>query len=118
MADSDIPDDLREFILATFDSVAELEALLLLYADPTIVWKSARLAANLYTTENEAAGLLRRLSEHKFAVSPYATNGFRYDCGSPELCRMVDRLVQLYRKRLVAISQLIHSNPRIERQRR
>ena len=41
MADDPIPADLRDFILRYIDSVAHLEALLLLRANPETAWQAA-----------------------------------------------------------------------------
>jgi hypothetical protein len=54
MADEPIPDDLREFILGHIDSIAQLEALLLLRRNPGTTWNASSVAQRLYVSEGEA----------------------------------------------------------------
>jgi hypothetical protein len=52
MAREPIPDDLREFILGYIDSIAQLEALLLLRRNPSTSWMPAPWP-NVYTSARE-----------------------------------------------------------------
>ena len=63
MAEQIIPDDVRDFILRHIDSVAQLEALLLLHGSPNGIWDTASMTKRLYTSEAEIAGLLAPLVE-------------------------------------------------------
>jgi hypothetical protein len=45
-----IPDDVRAFLLQHLDAIAQLEALLLLRADPTCAWSAETIAKRLYIT--------------------------------------------------------------------
>ena len=55
MVDDGIPAELRDFIAKSIDSVAQLEALLLLRANPETSWDVVQLARRLYVNEAEAA---------------------------------------------------------------
>jgi hypothetical protein len=55
MTDELVPDDVRDFILRHIDSVAQLEALLLLRANPDEDWDAPKTAKRLYTTHQEIA---------------------------------------------------------------
>jgi hypothetical protein len=113
MSDSFIPDDLAQFILEKIDSVAQLEALLLLRDDANVQWSAQALAKRLYITEKETAELLERLCADGFLV---ASSGppllYHYQPGSQELGQMIDRAAALYSKHLVPVTNLIHSKPK------
>jgi DNA-binding MarR family transcriptional regulator len=68
MADDPIPGDLREFILGHIDSIAQLEALLLLRRNPSTTWNPSCVAERLYVTEGEATDLLTRLNDDGFLI--------------------------------------------------
>jgi hypothetical protein len=108
--DEPIPDDLREFILAYIDSVAHLEALLLLRQDPSMDWNPKSMAERLYITKGEASDLLTRLTDNGFVV---VIEGF-YQFGprSAEQRQMVDRVADAYSRHLIPITNLIHDRPR------
>lgn len=110
MPDEPIPHDLREFILCHIDSVGQLEALLLLRRDAEATWDPASAARQIYTGEQEAAELLGRLHADGFLV--VQPGGYRYRCQSAEQQLMVDRLADLYARRLIPVTNLIHAKPR------
>lgn len=105
-----IPDDLRDFILRHFDSIAELEALLLLRANPKEEWTVAATSARLYAGEAEVAKVLARLSEDGFLTC--ANDIYRYQCRDAELQRQVDRLAEAYAKHLIPVTNMIHAKLR------
>src|SRR4051794_20756581 len=51
MAEQYVPDDIREFILKHIASVAQIEALLLIWSFPDERWGLSRIAARIYTSE-------------------------------------------------------------------
>lgn len=108
-----IPDDIRQFILSSIDSIAQLEALLLLRAHPQQKWNVAAVARRLYITEQEALPLLAHLCEQGLLVpsDPKAVE-YAYQPQSTQLTQLVDRLAELYAKHLVPVTNLIHSKPR------
>ena len=80
MISSPIPDELRQFILDKIDSVAQLEALLLLRADPSTDWNAAAVAKRLYVDETEARAVLARSLEEKLLIASAAAPR-RYQIG-------------------------------------
>jgi hypothetical protein len=110
MAESIIPDDLGEFILRHIDTVAELEALLLLRGNPEVEWSAGETSKRLYIDEAAAAATLERLC----AAGLLGHNAGRYRYhGLPEdTARMVDRLADAYARHLVPVTNLIHRKPR------
>jgi len=65
-----IPDDVRAFLLQHIDAIAQLEALLLLRADPTCVWSAETPAKRLYISTQEATAVLERLATDSFLTTP------------------------------------------------
>lgn len=107
MSASNIPADIRRFLLAVIESVPHLEALLLLRADPATVWDAQALAARLYIDDAAASRLLSDLSGHRLALQ--AMDGWRFDAGNAENVVIVDRLVDVYSRHVVEVAELIHS---------
>jgi hypothetical protein len=114
MAREPIPADLRDFILRYIDSIAHLEALLLLRAHPGMAWEPPAVAARLYTTPAQAVEVLAQLCEERLLVSD--DGSYRYDGQSVEHLAMIDRLADTYAKHLIPITNLIHAKPRRIRQ--
>jgi hypothetical protein len=114
MADDPIPADLREFILRYVDSVAHLEALLLLRANPQTAWDIAATARRLYTSEHQAEEVLGQLCAEGLIARE--SDLYRYAGQSAETLAMIDRLAEFYSKQLIPITNLIHGKPRRIRQ--
>jgi len=106
MTEEGVPAEVREFLLACIDSVAELEALLLLRENPGQDWDATTLARRLYIGEAEGAMILEHLVECSLAVRTAA--GFRYHARDTERQQLVDGLAQSYAKYLVPVTRLIH----------
>ena len=108
MPDDLIPADVRQFILRQIDSIAQLEALLLLSATPQ--WSVSSLARRLYITEPDTSGLLTHLQAENIVI---ALGGdppvFEYRPATPELADMIKRVVDVYAKHLVPVTNLVHS---------
>jgi hypothetical protein len=114
MAEELIPADVHDFILRHIDSVAQLEALLLLRANPHETWDADTVARRLYTGLQEIEEILARLCADGLLG---ASEGFyRYDGASEEQRGTVDRLAALYSRHLIPITNMIHAKPRRIRQ--
>jgi len=61
MGDKAIPEEIEQFILEKIDSVAEMEAVLLLRSNPAILWSRESLAKRLYIAEEQTAKILDHL---------------------------------------------------------
>lgn len=110
MSDEAIAADLRDFILRHIASVAHVEALLLLRADPAAGWDAATLAKRLYTTEQNASAVLDDLKADGFLACENTV--YRFDCPSAELAGMAERLAGAYASHLIPITNIIHARPR------
>jgi hypothetical protein len=113
MADPLIPDDVQAFLLNRIDSIAQLEALLLLRTNPTHEWTAETLAKRLYISVQETAVLLERLRADGFLVAlPDPPGSYQYQPASSALAHMLDRVADLYTAYLIPVTNLIHTKPR------
>lgn len=104
-----VPIDVRDFIDRYVESIAQLEALLLLHGTSQERWSAANVAKRLYANEGDIDKTLARLCSHR--LLSLADGTYRFECGR-ELQQEVDRLEAVYSKHLVAVTNLIHSKPR------
>lgn len=111
MTEEPIPNQIRQFILRSIDSVAQLEALLLLRANPRENWTTVSISKRLYISEQETAPLLTNLCDQGLVVLNELSE-FTYQPASAELSQMVDSLAAIYARHLVPVTNLIHSKPR------
>ena len=113
MAEDIIPDDVARFILEKIESVAQLEALLLLRNNPDMGWSVQSLAARLYISEEQTLGVLLVLRGQGFVSTDLRDPSvYRYRPSSTVLKTMLDRLADIYAKHLVPVTNLIHSKPK------
>jgi hypothetical protein len=111
MTTDPVPVDLRAFILKHIDSVAELEALLLLRKEQR-GWSSADVAARLYIPAPAAALVL----DHLCAAALVARDGseYSYAPASAEAGQMVDRLADTYARSLIPVTNIVHGKIRVQ----
>jgi hypothetical protein len=109
MADDLIPDDLRDFILGYFDSIAQLEALLLLRENPSEKWTAETTAKRLYIDTRQAAAILPRLCEDGLLGGQNEV--YYFECTDAGKKSMIDRLASLYARHIVPVTNIIHSKP-------
>jgi hypothetical protein len=96
------------------DSIAQLEALLLLRENANTEWSLPDVAARLYLPPEEVAALLSRLCEDGFiAAIESPTTRYRYHPASGQLSALVDRVAEEYAKHLVPMTKLIHEKARM-----
>ncbi|WP_443749155.1 hypothetical protein [Asticcacaulis solisilvae] len=110
MSDGAIPEDARQFLLKTIDSVAQWEAVLYLRTHSDRATDAAAVAGHLYISEADAVPLLEALvrrgvlkaSDHRYAYAPK----------TPDLDVMISQVADLYRQYLIPVTNIIHSRPR------
>jgi hypothetical protein len=109
-----IPNDLRQFILERIESVAYLEALLLLRSKPDAPWSCEAVANRLYIDQKQTAEILARLDADGFVTAAAREEYpvYRYRPVTAHVQQMVDSLADFYGKHLVPITNLIHSKPK------
>ena len=108
-----IPDDVAQFIISKIESVAQLEALLLLRSNPQKKWTNEALAERLYVNPTQTIEILTRLrAEGLVAMESGNPQLYRYEASSSELQEIVGRIAEIYSKHLVPVTNLIHSKPK------
>lgn len=106
MTDEPIPADVREFILDCIDSIAQLEALLLLRETPQQDWDVTSLARRIYIGEAEAGAVLSTLVACELAETDGSV--FRFHTRDAEHQKLVDDLALAYTRYLVPVTTLVH----------
>lgn len=110
MAGDGIPADIRDFILQYIDSIAQLEALLLLRANPGERWDLASIAKRLYTNERDVEPALARLCADRLLV--FNDGIYRYGPEQEDRRLVVDRLAAIYARQLIRVTNMIHAKQR------
>ncbi|HVZ91430.1 MAG TPA: hypothetical protein VG843_07250 [Rhizomicrobium sp.] len=108
MTDGLIPDEVRSFVLQRIDTVAQLEALLLLRKYPQTSWSAADVARRLYVGEAAAQEILAKLATDGLIAA--ADGAFRYSPAA-ETARIIDALADTYARYLIPVTNLIHDKP-------
>jgi len=102
--------EIRRFIIENIDSVAQLEALLLLRGGVGRSWDPPTVAQRLYIQPRTAAELLRLLHERELIMLADPTApAYKYGPATAERVRLVEDLATTYARQLVAVTQLIHA---------
>ncbi len=112
MAAPPLPEDIRRFLLTSIPSVPHLEALLLLRAAAPDYWQASTLAGRLYISDKVAQSLLVDLCQSGMCAPRDDTDqtlSYSYRPSTPELKATIDSLADLYARRLVEVTHLIHS---------
>jgi hypothetical protein len=104
----DLPEDVERFVADHIESVAELEALLLMRRERHVPWGAPTLAERLYVEPDVAAALLQRLARRRFVRS--VEGGYRFD-PPDDLRHVVDHVAEVYSRMLISITRLIHAKP-------
>lgn len=102
-----IPPDIQDFVLRHIDSIAHMEALLMLWREASQGWQPDAVAARLYIPVSNAEAVLERLAA--LGLLRKESGRFHCDCASPQTHEMVARLAGLYASHLIPITNLIHA---------
>ncbi|MGZ3306538.1 MAG: hypothetical protein ACXU8U_11820 [Asticcacaulis sp.] len=111
MSDGIIPDDVRQFLLKSIDSIAQWEGLLWLRANAGQAWDAGAVARHLYIADAEAAFLMDRLVMRGMVTMESPGRLYRYRPAAAELDALIGRAADLYRRYLIPVTQIIHSKP-------
>jgi len=105
-----IPQDVRQFVLERIDSVPHLEALLLLWERSTEVWTLESLAHALYIDVPSAREIIRDLMRRGWITRESPSGPYFFDTRWDPDGTFMQRLAHTYRRELVRMATLIHSN--------
>lgn len=112
MADDGISDEIKAFIAEYFNSVEQLEVLLLVLRTAPREWTDTELSKELYISPEAAADRLLYFHNLGFlVVSEHAERSYRYQPTNSRLDRLTRGLEEAYNQRRVRIINLIYSNP-------
>ena len=106
----DFPLELKQFIAQQVESLAQLEALLILREDAQTPWKSAELCRRLYISPDMCEGILVDLIRRGFAERT-AEGAVQYRAPSSDADRLLVDLAAIYQERRVAVITEIYSKP-------
>lgn len=106
----EFPAELEHFIAQNIESLAQLEALLLLHKDPDRQWDCASLSQQLYISPDMCGGIVGDLERRGF-IGQVDEGRFRYHAPAAEADRLISELDALYQQRRVAVITLIYSKP-------
>ncbi|MGI8905897.1 MAG: MarR family transcriptional regulator [Candidatus Sumerlaeaceae bacterium] len=109
-----LPPEVREFALRYLDSVAQLEALLLMRREPAVTWTVPELAKRLYIDQAGATGILEILQKRQlvtFTREQSGTPTYKYAPAAQELEQLVVATEAAYSQYLIPLTQLLHSKP-------
>jgi hypothetical protein len=109
MADELIPPDVREFVETYIDSIAQLEALILVANQPQERFTVTSVAAQLYIGESQAKAVLDRLCDH--GLLDCGDGEFRFNGDSAGQREIVERLSTHYARHLIPVTNLVHAKP-------
>ena len=106
-----IDPEIEQFLLDSIDTVPHLEALLLLFQSPAVVWSVAELAARIYVNEKQAAGILEDLTRRSLiARVEQSPAKYQYVPRSQQQRELLEKVARSYRTQLVQVTRFIHSN--------
>jgi hypothetical protein len=105
---ADSEQEVIQFIVEHVHTVPHLEALLLIWQNPSTPWTSDSLAARIYVTPIVGRSILEELSALG-VLKPSADSTFHYDSAWDERRQLLPSLADLYRRQLVQVTKLIHS---------
>jgi hypothetical protein len=106
MTENPVSDEVRDFLIEHIDSVAQLEALLLLRQSSPQSWDPRQLAKRLYIDEDEARNVLSQLVAGSLLTSDGTT--FRFLPENKEQEILVDAVADSYAHYLVPVTRIIH----------
>lgn len=102
-----IPADIRQFVLRYIDSIAEMEALVMLSKSPDAWWDAGQVAMRLYIPPDEASRVLGVLCLR--GIAKQGEGKVRYARLHEDDAATVERLTAMYATQLIPITNLIHS---------
>jgi DNA-binding HxlR family transcriptional regulator len=102
--------ELKQFIAQHVESLAQMEALLILRQNGEQRWRSAELAQRLYITPDMCEAILADLERRGFAAR--ASDGaYFYQPRDRAVDKLIDDLATIYQQRRVAVITEIYSKP-------
>jgi hypothetical protein len=110
VTDELIPAEVERFILRNIDSIAELEALLIMAGHAREWWTVEAVTRRIYISEADTAAVLTRLHGAGLIAADNSTpTKYRFQPENEELAGLVSQTAAIYARHLVPVTNLIHS---------
>ena len=110
MERADPENELVQFIVDHLETVPHLEALLLIWQNQSTLWTAEVLAARIYVSPNAGRSILERFHrDGVLRLESAAESAYCYDPAWDAERQLLPRLADLYRRQLVQVTKLIHS---------
>lgn len=110
MDDDRLPPEVRTLIDEHIDSVAHLEALVLMKNNSQSEWTAATIAQRLYVADDDAAKILSHLCD-RMLIQVKADGSYLFAPEPERLAKAALLLVDLYTTHLIPLTRLIHAKP-------
>ncbi|GAB4193453.1 MAG: hypothetical protein OHK0022_08350 [Roseiflexaceae bacterium] len=108
-----IPEELKQFVFASFETIDQLRVLLLLHASPERDWLPLAVSTRLYLQPEVARTCLDALRQRGFLQAEGTTDPrYRYQPANAQLATLVDAVVELDRTRPVTLINLVYARPK------
>jgi hypothetical protein len=112
----EIPAEVRAFVQGHIPTVGHMETLALLLEGGTATWTTAQVAGRLYVPVDQAEGFLAAVARSGLIERRGPDTWGQAPDGDPALLQAAARAVELYRERLVPMTELIHAGAGAARQ--
>lgn len=107
---SNVPENIGSFLSRYIDSIAQLEALLLVRRNPNERWTVASISRRLYVSEADAANVLSFLCHDGLLTLRDGIYSFANRSDGMDV--LVDQVGEFYSRHLIAVTNVIHEKPR------
>jgi hypothetical protein len=108
----DFSDDIRQFIARNIESLAQLEALILMRREPRRGWDAEEIGKALYIPQELAAALLADFGRRGFVKMEHPPSArYSYDVADQRVDQLISDVSAAYQDRRVALISLIYSKP-------
>jgi hypothetical protein len=104
----EISERVLRFLSERIDTVPQLEALLLLWQEPSKPWGAAEIAGRVYVSPETGQQILRSLQARQLAISDGEIS-YRYSADWDGSGTLMAEVASTYRRHLVRIATFIHS---------
>ena len=112
MVEGGIPPEVQRFIAESIEAADQLDILLLLYRNPGRAYTALEVSQAVFTVASVATLRLEALVGRGLLISTRTADpAYRYEPGTEELARRVDKLAAVYQANRVGVIQLLFARP-------
>lgn len=111
MAPPQISGHVLKFIEECIDTVPQLEALLIMFAESQRPWTATDIGARIYVSHAEAIRVLDRLARRELIQPDAGADSYRVQLRDATRRALLEEVAQTYRANLTYIATFIHEKP-------